>query len=961
MIRFTLALIVIFLLSPFATYSQGLKSFKLQNGLTVYVWEDASQSDVYGMVTVKAGSVNDPEEYTGLAHYLEHVMFKGTDRIGALDWFKEKPIYEQIIAKYDERAAATSPAQVRAIDEEINLLTAQQAALTKNNEFRNLVESIGGTGLNAGTGYDQTMYFNSFPKVQLDKWLDLYSVRFMNPVFRTFQTELETVYEEFNMYKDDPNDRFRQVLFSQLFAGTPYQRSIIGHGEHLKNPRLSKLIEFYEQFYVPENMALILVGDLNTEEVAAAISRRFSRLPAKTLETMELPELPRINGRKQIRETVGLYPQVVLAFNGVAPDHRDYPAIIVMTELLSNSSQTGILDKLGLDGDVMYSIANDISVAGGGRILVQAIPSYDYNQGRYESFRFVERLLLDNLKKLSDGSIDEGILISVKGSLTRDHLTSIEEARSKGMLLSEMFVKGWDMEYVLNYPDVIGSVSLEDVQRVARTYLTGDFLALHISEEGNIKPEKLVKPELSHAIEFPFEGETVYSQWFNQLPVASIEMTPVSYEDVKIERINEKSRLFYTPNTENDVFSMTIKYMVGEREMPKLEYATSLMNSAGVLGAFEPSEFREALSRLNATVNYYSDDDYVTVYVEGVETYLVEICNLITRQILMPKLEEKQLNQLKGAVYQSRRIEKEQLDVQQNALFSYMRYGESSSYLTRMKWHDVIKLGISELTAVFQNATDYAAEIHYTGRLSFEDVHNVLSSNLPLKAMELDGDSPQDKPYVEHKESLIYFVANNKANQSRILFFQPLDPSDYTLDAKRMGFNRYFGSGSTGLVFKEIREKRSMAYDANALVFKQRLAGSPLHLFGFVGTQADKTNEAVDVFMDLVNDMPHNAERIEGIKSFLSQALITGQPSFRKLSMDYEMEKLLGFEAPRSKVLLPYVEALAYEDIVEFYEEHIRGKPMVIGIVGNPSEIDLKALEKHGKVIRLNVNRLFND
>src|SRR5690554_818190 len=193
--------ILLFVTLPLLVKAQGLKSFVLPNGLKVFVWEDAAQTDVFGMVAVKAGSVNDPEQYTGLAHYLEHVMFKGTDRIGALNWVEEMPIYEQIIAKYEERAAA-APEQIAGIDEEINLLTAQQAALTRNNEFSALVESMGGTGLNAGTGYDVTMYYNKFPKVQLDKWLDLYSVRFINPVFRTFQTELETVYEEYNMYQD---------------------------------------------------------------------------------------------------------------------------------------------------------------------------------------------------------------------------------------------------------------------------------------------------------------------------------------------------------------------------------------------------------------------------------------------------------------------------------------------------------------------------------------------------------------------------------------------------------------------------------------------------------------------------------------------------------------------------------------------------------------------------------------
>ena len=957
------SLIALFLLvaTTYVTYSQGLKSFKLPNGLQVYVWEDANATDVFGMVAVKAGSVNDPIEYTGLAHYLEHVMFKGTDRIGAIDWVKEKPIYEQIIAKYDERANATSPEQIQTIDDEINLLTSQQSTLTKNNEFQNLVESMGGTGLNAGTSYDYTVYHNSFPKVQLEKWLDLYSVRFMNPVFRTFQAELETVYEEYNMYKDNPQTRLQEYIFQQIFNGTSYARSIIGSGYHLKNPRLSKLIEFYEKHYVPENMALILVGDLKTEDITKSINRRFSRLPQKPFTQETMPKLSPIIGRSQKSGKVGIYPMVVLAFNSVPTNHPDFLVLEVVNEMLSNISQTGLLDKLGLDGDLMFAGASSVSFSQGGRIMVQGVPTYDYNQGRFESHRYVEKLLVDHLNKLVDGDVDSSLLESVKGSLTRDYLRLLEENSSKGELLAQMFTNDMGVDYVLNYSELVGAITMADVNRVAQKYLTKDFIALHLSEEGSVKPEKLSKPELQHDIEFPFEGETVYSQWFKQLPVANIDLAEIGFEDVQIESINEKSQLFYYPNKENDVFTMTIRYQIGEREMPKLDYATSLMNSAGVLGTYEPNEFRAALSQLNATVRYVSDDNYVTVFVEGEEAYLQEVCNLITRQILMPKLVDKQLDQLKGSIYQQRRIEKEHLDTQEDALLDYMRYGEASSYIDRMKWVDVMKLGISELTGVFQRATDYAAQVHYSGRLSFEETHAILSANLPLKAQELAGQSPKDDPYTSITETKVYFVSNSKANQSRILFFRPLEVFDVALDAQRIGFNRYFGEGFTGLVTQEIREKRSMAYASDAIITTPYLNGSPMAFRGFVGTQGDKTHEAVDVFMGLVNEMPLNEQRMDGIKGYLRQALVTSQPSFRYISQVFEMDKLKGYVVPRTQALLPYVNALTFKNLIEFYERNIKEKPLYIGIVGNPSEINLKALEKYGKVEKINVNKLFLD
>ena len=149
--------------------AQQLSVMTLRNGATVYIWEDKSKPDVFGMIAFKVGSVDDPEQYTGLAHYLEHVMFKGTQTIDALDWEKEKPIYEKIIAKYDERAALSDPAAREAVDKEINDLTREAAQYAAGNEFSLLVDHMGGQGLNASTGYDQTEYHNSFPPSQLEK------------------------------------------------------------------------------------------------------------------------------------------------------------------------------------------------------------------------------------------------------------------------------------------------------------------------------------------------------------------------------------------------------------------------------------------------------------------------------------------------------------------------------------------------------------------------------------------------------------------------------------------------------------------------------------------------------------------------------------------------------------------------------------------------------------------------
>ena len=302
--------------------AQQLSVMTLRNGATVYIWEDKSKPDVFGMVAFKVGSVDDPVQYTGLAHYLEHVIFKGTQTIDALDWEKEKPIYEKIIAKYDERAATTDQAKRDAIDLEINELTRKAAQYAVGNEFSQLIDHMGGEGLNASTGFDQTEYHNSFPPSQLEKWLEVYSERLIDPVFRGFQTELEAVYEEYNMYNDNRGSRLGEFINEQAFGSHPYARPIIGLPEHLKNPQLSKLIEFYNTWYGPQNMSIILVGNVDTKTAIPLIREKFERIPRRAEIHREKQPVPQFKGRTEKSAKIYYYPMLALIYNGVPSNDK---------------------------------------------------------------------------------------------------------------------------------------------------------------------------------------------------------------------------------------------------------------------------------------------------------------------------------------------------------------------------------------------------------------------------------------------------------------------------------------------------------------------------------------------------------------------------------------------------------------------------------------------------------------
>ncbi len=241
-----------------------VKQAVLSNGMEVWLNEDHSQPIIKGSVVVKAGAKDCPD--TGLAHYLEHLLFKGTEELGTVDYVAEKVWLDSIAVCYDLLAETAGQAERAALQKEINRLSLKAADYAIPNEFDLLTAAFGGTGLNASTSYDDTCYYNTFSPQYLAQWAELNSHRLLHPVFRLFQGELETVYEEKNRSADNTMQAPLFEMFKQFGEENPYSYPIIGSTENLKNPRLGEMMAFFKKYYVGSNMGLILTGDFDVEE-----------------------------------------------------------------------------------------------------------------------------------------------------------------------------------------------------------------------------------------------------------------------------------------------------------------------------------------------------------------------------------------------------------------------------------------------------------------------------------------------------------------------------------------------------------------------------------------------------------------------------------------------------------------------------------------------------------------------
>jgi len=936
---------------------EGLTEYKLENGLTVMLWEDHDQPDVTGYVVVRAGAVDEPAEYTGLAHYLEHMLFKGTQRIGALDWEAEKPIYDSIIALYDQYSDEKDPKVREQLATQINECSMREAKISSTEDFFNMLDLIGAEGVNAYTSYDLTAYHNSFPAAEMYRWLTIFSDRLINPVFRTFQAELENVFEEYNMYANEPSSQVQKQLMEDIYKGSPYERDVIGLPEHLKNPRLSKLIEFYNTWYVPNNMALIIVGDFDTESTKPMIAETFSRLVPKELPARPTYPEVKLTGKKHYY--LGYNPQVAWVYPGVKEGDPDQDVLDFVCALLYNG-QTGLLDKLNTKGDVQFAGVFNDSRRNSGRLIIEAVPYYDANQQMFESDDATEKIIMREVDKIKSGNIDDALIANVKRMYAQGEKMTNENPAAKMQALVQCFTYAQPTDEIFTQYAKIQALTKEEIARVAKKYFGADHMKISFDEDTKTqKPKTLPKPNIK-PLDPVKDPHTAYAEMFKQLPKGELKQTFNNFNDVKLSKIDEHITLHYTQNTKNDIFTLTLRYGVGEHEMPLLPYATAMIENAGVMGspAIDGKDFDQQIAELGGAVSYGCNDSYFTVSISGEDENLSKIMNLVKRQLLMPYLEKKQLDAIKGSVFYDRFSRQKRTAVQKSALMQYAMYGKKSSYLDEVPFMDIWTMDGVQVQRLIAEARAYALDAFYCGTLPIETV----AAEIP----QIDGMKASKSPFIQDRQSYekptVLFLPNSNVQQADLYFYINGRPYDISSDVASDAFNQYMSGGFTGIVLNEIRVKRSMAYSAYGVDATPSLPGKDCYFIGYVGTQSDKVVDAINVYMDILNDMPKDSTNIDALRASLKQAAQTAKPSMRGKASTFEYWQRLGYKDDPSKVNAAAIDALTFSEIEKFYEQNIKGKPVTIVLMGDPKKINLKEIEaKMGcKVTKLSPAKLFN-
>jgi predicted Zn-dependent peptidase len=929
----------------------AVQIYQLDNGLTVYLTENHETPQFYAEIAVRAGSKHDPAESTGLAHYLEHMLFKGSQKIGTLDYEQERPHLDRISELYEQHFRETDPARRKAIYAEINRESQLAALYAIPNEIDRLYKAMGGTNLNAHTWHEETVYQVNLPSNRLRQWATIESERFRNPVFRLFQPELEIVYEEKNRTLDNKDRIIHYAVGKTLYKNHPYgQQTTIGEVEHLKNPSLKNMYRFFEIYYVPNNMAIMISGDIDVQEAIRTIDAAFSPWRPKALPRLrEWKEQP-LQGAERITVKYKGEEYALLAFRTADQNHPDAEALRLLDMTLDNSVSGLINLNLNQGQKVRQAGSSPQMMNDYGAQYLWGIPK------KGQTLQEVEQLLLEQVDRVKRGEVEGWVLPAILKDFKKTQKARLESNTGRVGLMREAFLALQDWDRAVGEIPRMEKVTQQDIVRVARRYFGKDYVAGYRVDAQHEVPS-IEKPRIDK-IAIDATRQSGIAKEVLAMPVKEMEPVFVDADkDYKVVDYYDGVRLYYSRNPLNDLFALAISVDFGTYQDNKLSAATQLLDKSGAR-AIDAEALKKEWYKLGTDFRISAGENETTISISGLEEGFAPSLALMMDLLQRPTADSATLNELVKIILVSREDARKDFRTIGDALSRYNRYGKESYYLRMLPNEAVQGLTVEALHGVIKNLLKYKHTLTYAGSLPVEKVLEVLRARHVLEGT-LQDPPPYGflKTQTPDTTKILFFNKEMAQAQVRIEF----GDEDYN-EANRPPielYNSYFGGGMAGIVFQELREARALAYAVRASYATGGRKGDQNLMSGEIGCQTDKTPEAVEAFLDLLDNLPVSPERFELTRQDLLNRYRTSKLGFREVLSAVRSWERLGVPVDPRRGRYEQIRTADIDAMLRFHREHLKSRPKLISIVGDRNKIDVERLKKNGKLIEAGLKDIF--
>jgi len=927
--------------------------YTLSNGLTVLLSANHKEPRIAVRIAVRAGSNTDPRDHTGLAHYLEHLLFKGTDQFGTLAWTKEKPLLDKIDGLYEEYNSTKDPVRRRAIYHRIDSVSGLASHYAIANEYDKLMADIGSQGSNAHTWLEETVYEEDIPSGAMDKFLAVQAERFRNPILRLFHTELEAVYEEKNRGLDNDGVKMNEAMNAALFPTTNYgQQTTIGTVSDLRNPSLRAIRAYYHQYYVPNNMAVIMAGDFDPDSLIRKIDQAFAYMRPSPVQGYEhAPE--RDLTAPVVRTIYGPSAENVrIAFRTPALNTRDAVVLDLISSIFSND-KAGLLDlNLNKQQKLQGAQAELEQYKDYGVMLFAGSP----RQG--QTLEQVRDLLLQQIELLKKGQFDDSLVRAIVANGKLGLLEGLQRNDARVGALMEGFILHrdtlWDHDIALL--DEQARIGKDEIVSVANRYLRNNYVLLYKRKGVDKNVVKVGKPPIT-PVETNTGKQSPFVKRIEAMPVTTVSPQWLDFSTGIVRAKAGIANVLYVPNKENDLFHLYYRLDMGSWNNRLLPMAAQYLQYLGT-AAHPTAEISRAFYSIACNFSVNATTETTTISITGLQENFgraVALFEEVMRQCLPDSIA---LVALKDRLEKSRANNKLNKQAIMQGLISYARYGPKNPFNSGLTSEELRALKPEDLTGILHSLLDHPHTIIYYGPLGVDSFTRAITTMHPLPAAWVPYQEKVRFPFAEQSSNRVLF-ADYDMVQAEICWIRNSEGYDVRKEAVVDLFDNYFGGNMGSVVFQTLRESKALAYSTFASYETPSKKEDPFFILAYIGCQADKLNEAIDGMNALLNDLPVSEKGFDLAKTGEKKDIETERYTGDEIVFAWLGDQEKGLDYDRRKGEYGQLDSLTMDDVKKFHQQEIAGKAYTYCVVASQKRIKPEDLKKRGELKTLTLQEIF--
>ena len=926
----------------------GVRVYTLKNGLKVYLAKNDDAPRIQTYVPVRTGSNNDPSDNTGLAHYLEHMVFKGTSNLGTQDWAKEKVILQQISDLYEKHKAEKDPEKKKELYKQIDQVSLEASKYAIANEYDKAISSLGATGTNAHTWLDETVYKNNIPSNELEKWLKIEKERFSELVLRLFHTELEAVYEEYNRAQDNDSRLVSYALNSALFPKHPNgQQTTIGTSEHLKSPSMLAIHKYFDTYYVPNNMAVVLVGDLDFDKTIKMVDQyfgtfKYKELPMKKMVSEE-PMTQVVSRTVKSPST----PRMSMAWRSDSYGTKEARLASMVAEILSNNGDAGLIDlNISQKQKVLSAGAYESPYKTYGAFNLSAVPK----EG--QSFDEAKKLLLEQIDLVKKGEFPDWMLKAIVNDMKVQRMKGWETADGLATTLYNTYINERTWQQELDEINEYEKITKSDIVKFANDFFKDNYVVVYKEKGVNDKLVRVQNPgitpiKLNREAQSPFLKDILSTKAGDITPQFVDFKSAIATSEIKDKKVS------FVNNKYNEVAQVNYIFPFGTDNDKELSLGVTVLQYLGT-DKYTPKQLKEEFYKLGISNNFRTSNDQTIITLSGLESNMKKGVELLNHWLTNVKADKAIYDQTVKTILESREVGKKDKTRIMAALSNYAKYGKDSRMADIISKERMQNINVNDLMSKIKTLNQFPYEIFIYGK-----DQNGLEKAVKPFVIATKQQPAKAKVYAEPATAGKVYFTNYDMVQMEMAKVAKAQNVNLANFGKINVFNEYFGRGLSSIVFQEIRESKSLAYSAYVSYATASEKNHPNYVTNYIGTQANKLPLAVSAMSDLMADFPQISAQFENSKGSALKQIASNRINRTNIFYNQMALKKLGIDYDFRKDVYAEIQKLSLPQLTSFYNAEIKPLQYNTAIIGKKENLNMESINKMGEFQEVSLEEIF--